>query len=334
MIKMPYEEILAKLKTSTGLSDAELEMKIKAKCDQLSGLISKEGAAHIVANEYGIKLFEKINGKVTIKEILSGMRDLEVSGKVAAVYGVREFQRENGSGKVGNFMLADPTGTMRIVCWGTQADVLAKLQPGMIVTVKGGYSKENQGKPELHCNDRTTIVLNPEGVVVPVEISSVATAQRTVSRKTIKELAEGQDNVELLGAVVQLYDPRFWEACPQCNKRVKNNGGSFSCDAHGDVTPDYSYVMNCFLDDGTENIRVVFFKNQAQRLTGKTHPQFLACKDTPVEFESIKHELLGQMIKVVGKVQKNSMFDRLEFVAQTVYPNPNPEEEIAKIQQP
>ncbi len=334
MIKMPFEDILAKIKTSSGLTDAEIEAKIKAKCDQLSGLVSKEGAAHIIANEYGIKLFDKISGKVTLKEVLPGMRDLEVAGKIAQVFPVREFQKENGTGKVGNFTIVDTTGVMRIVCWGEQANLVTTLQPNTIVLIKGTYAKENQGKAELHCNDRTVIELNPPGVDIPVEVGLVQpTSQRAPAvRKSVKELVEGQENVEIMGAVVQLYDPRFWEACPSCNKRAKAQAGGYVCDEHGAVTPDYSYVLNCFLDDGSENIRVVFFKNQAQRLTGKNHSQFLAIKDNPLEFESVKHELLGQMVKIVGKVQKNIMFDRLEFVAQLVVANPNPAEELAKVQ--
>ena len=55
MINIPVETVLTKLKEN-GLSDEEIETKIKQKMDQLSGLISREGAAHIIANEMGIKV--------------------------------------------------------------------------------------------------------------------------------------------------------------------------------------------------------------------------------------------------------------------------------------
>ena len=334
MIQMPYDDILTKIEASSGLDRASLEAKIKAKCEQLSGLISKEGAAHIVANELGVKLFEKVTGKITIKDMLPGMRDLELVGKVSAVYEVREFQGRNGPGKVGNLMIADETGSTRVVCWGHQAELVPKLAQGNVLRIKGCYVKENQGRAELHCNDSTQIELNPEGVGVDVDVSMVQSSPQRApsSRVTIKDLQEGQENVEVMGAVVQIYDPRFWEACPQCNKRAKNNGGVFQCDTHGQVIPDFSYVMNCFIDDGSDNIRVVFFKNQAQHLTQKTHEEFLMYRENPTSFEDVKHDLLGKMVKLSGKVQKNSMFDRLEFVSQIVDANPNPEEELAKSQ--
>ena len=44
---------------------------------------------------------------------------------------------------------------------------------------------------------------------------------------------------------------------------------------HNAVMPDYSYLVNVFLDDGTENMRVVLFRNQAERLLGKTKEQMV-----------------------------------------------------------
>ena len=78
MIKIPYEKIIEKIKEQAKISDSEIESKIKEKTDQLAGLISKEGAAHIIANELGVKLFEE--GNLKIKDILPGMRSVETSG--------------------------------------------------------------------------------------------------------------------------------------------------------------------------------------------------------------------------------------------------------------
>ena len=58
MLKIPLNDIIAKILKETSLSEAEINTKIDQKLDQLSGLISKEGAAHIIANELGVKLFE------------------------------------------------------------------------------------------------------------------------------------------------------------------------------------------------------------------------------------------------------------------------------------
>jgi len=91
MIKIPYEHIIERIKKEGKISEDEINLKIDAKMKQLSGLISKEGAAHIIANELGIKLFENFSGKLQIKNIIVGLRSVETIGKVTQTYELREF---------------------------------------------------------------------------------------------------------------------------------------------------------------------------------------------------------------------------------------------------
>ena len=101
MFKMPLEELIALIKEKSGMSEQEINSKIDEKLNLLSGLISKEGAAHIVANELGIKLFDSMGGKLQIKNILTGMRNVETVGKVLQKNNIVEFQRKDGAtGKV------------------------------------------------------------------------------------------------------------------------------------------------------------------------------------------------------------------------------------------
>ncbi|MBW2979877.1 hypothetical protein KY360_00490 [Candidatus Woesearchaeota archaeon] len=331
MIKIPFSDIVAKIKEKSGLSEDEINNKVDEKLKQLSGLVSKEGAAHIVANELGVKLLEAVSGKLQIKNILAGMRDVETVGKVQQVFGVNEFQRKDGTpGKVCSSVIGDETGTIRIVGWGSQADAVAKLKDSDITKIVGGYVRENQGRKEVHLNDRSKLIINPEGVTV----GEVKTEQkREASRKSIKDLQENEQNVEVLGTIVQVFDLRFFEMCPKCNKRARLRDGAFFCEAHGAVTPDYSYVTNLILDDGTENIRAVFFRNQLEKLLGMTKDQVLQYRNSPQDFEKVKSDLLGNQVKVVGRVTKNDMFDRLELMAQLVFPNPDPKAELEKVKE-
>src|SRR3989344_5611340 len=149
-MKISYDEILTALEQKAGLSKEELEQRVKNKLSQLSGLISKEGAAHIVANELGIKLLEPISGKLQIVNIMAGMRDVETHGKVLAVYDIRSFNAGGREGKVGSFMLGDETGSIRVVAWGGQTDAVQKLKQGDVVSVVSAYVKDNQGRKEIH----------------------------------------------------------------------------------------------------------------------------------------------------------------------------------------
>jgi len=46
----------------------------------------------------------------------------------------------------------------------------------------------------------------------------------------------------------------------------------------------------------------------------------------------LKNDLLGNIIKVIGRASKNEVFNRIEFVPSMVFPNPNPEEELKRLE--
>jgi len=324
MIKMPYNDIINKITEKSDLEQPEIEAKIKKKMDQLSGLISKEGAAHIIANELGIKLIQA-GETLQIKNILAGMRNVEVNGRVVDVYEIREFSTEKRQGKVASFILGDETGTIRIVLWNDMTDNLSKIKKGDIVRVAGGYVRENSGRKEVHMNDRSRLILNPNGV----SIGDIGSPES--SRKHIKDLLENDNNVEVMGTIVQAFEPRFFEVCPECGKRARQREDKFMCDTHNAVTPEYAYLMSAVLDDGTDTVRVVCFRKHAEELTGKSQEQILAFREFPDKFDDVKNELLGTIVKFTGRVNKNDMFDRLEFIANSVNTVPNPEEEIKRL---
>jgi len=326
MFKLPLPDIIQKIKIGSGISDEDINQKIDVKMQQLSGLISKEGAAHIVANELGIKLFEQTSGILKIKNILAGMRSVETVGKVFKKYEMREFTKNDGIGKVASFMLADESGSIRTVMWNDQANLFSNFNEGDVLKVESAYVKENNmGRKELHLNDRSKIVINPIGIEVKTVSGSI------IQRKFIKDLMSEDTNIELLGTIVQIFEPKFYEVCPQCSKRMKPAESGLSCPIHGNIDPDYGYLMNIVLDDGTGTMRTVFFKDQLHQLLNKSKIEIMHFKDNPADFEPAKHELLGHIVKINGRASLNTMFDRIEFVGQSVEMDPNPDEEIAKL---
>ena len=200
-------QIKEKILTSGLISKEDLDKKIQAKLDSLSGLVSEEGAAHIVANELGIKLWDA-SAKLQVKNILAGMRNVEVTGKITAKYEAREFKTDKREGQVASFMLGDETGTIRTVLWNNLvSEYHAKMNQGDVVRLLGAYAKDNQGRLELHMNDRSKLQINPEGVQVSVVASYT---EKSAVRKALKELAEGDQNVEILATIVQVFEPRFF----------------------------------------------------------------------------------------------------------------------------
>lgn len=325
MYKIPLAEIKEKIISSGKLHREELEARIKFKINELSGLISEEGAAHIIANELGIELIQE-KARLKVKEVYAGMRNVNTLGKVVRKYEVREFSKEDRTGKVCSLVLGDETGTIRVVFWNEQVDLLEKVQEGDILQIRDAYARENNNDREIHLGKEGSLIINPEGETVDVVRKSNA-----YERKTIGALQQNLDNVELLGTVVQVFDPHFFNVCPQCARKVVENDNKFQCHEHGDVQPVVSFVMNVVLDDGTGNIRTVFWKNQTAHLLGKEEQEVVAYKDNLAAFENVKTDLLGEQFKVMGKVKRNDMFDRLEFNVQMVL-KANPLEEIERLE--
>lgn len=319
MIQVPIKDIIAKICKSSGMTEEEVVKKISEKIEQLYGLVSEEGAAHIIANELGIKIFE-VSGDLKIKDILLGMKSVDVVGKVLRKYELREFSTEKRKGKVANLMLADETGTVRVVFWNDKTDNFAQIKEDDILKIKGAYVRDNAGRKELHLGDNSHIIINPANVIVqPRE-------RKEYNRKHISELSEGM-TAEVLGTIVQVFDIRFFEVCPKCNKRIRLRDDGFACEEHGMQSPAYNYIMNIYLDDGTANIRVNFWKQQTQRLLKLQDDSVLLFRNSPETFEKYKTELLGEQIKILGTT-KNTIMNRLEMTADVVFRDLNPENEI------
>ena len=124
--------------------------------------------------------------------------------------------------------------------------------------------------------------------------------------------------VELMGTIIQVHDPRFFEICVQCGRRARQERpeDGFKCEVHGIAEPKYSYLVNIFLDDGTENMRIVCFRNQALKLLGKTDTAMMEYRTMPELFEEKRNELLATAVKVNGNVRRNALFDTIEVIAQ------------------
>ena len=206
MYKIPLPEIKEKLVRSGKITSEELEQRLKKKINDLAGLISEEGAAHIIANELGIELFAASQGRLKAKEVYAGMRDVSIVGKVMRKFEMREFAKGESTGKVCSFILGDETGTIRIVLWNEQVELANKFKEEDIVLISNAYVRENRDNKEIHLGNRGELVINPPGETVGV----VKPVSASFSRKKIEELKDGEDGVELMGTVVQVFDPRFF----------------------------------------------------------------------------------------------------------------------------
>lgn len=317
--------IVKQILDSGKITKEDLDSKISDKMKALSGLISEEGAAHIIAGELGINVGPENTSQniLKIKDILGGMKNVFILGKVVSKYDMRSFG-EDGSGKVGSLLLGDETGFSRLTFWNDKCEFFKEINEGDVLEIQNAYTRENNNRVEIHMGSASNCVVNPEGKSVEVKERQ----EIKENLKKINQITEDDVYVDILATIVQVYDPRFFEVCPECNKRLQIiDGGKFQCATHGEKEPSFNYVMNLFLDDGSSNIRATLWKEQIQSLLNLKDEEVVALKDNPQKLEEIKNELLGKIIKAHGKIKRNEVFNQNELVIYRMEMDPTPVEE-------
>ena len=290
-----YDKILEKISNASGLERQEIEQRVEAKIKKLSGLISKEGAAQVVAAELGIN-FD--NEKLKVDELLPGMRRVNIVGKIINTFPVRTFIRNSQENKVANFILADETSNVKVVLWDTHhIELLEKNQiiEGSIVELINGNVRDN----EIHLGSFSELKLSNEN------LGEVKT-EMVFKQKNIEDF-KISDNIKVRAFIVQIFDPKFFEVCPECKKKVELENENSVCKEHGKVIPEKRALMNIVLDDGTETIRAVLFHEPLQKLG-------INLDLDSESFLNQKNNFLGKEMVFSGNVRNNRFFNNPEFI--------------------
>jgi len=324
MQQLPYEKIIELIQTNADIPLEEVEKKVLQKMDEFSGLISQDGAAHIVANELGVNLVEEMQSPKKVKELQSGMRDITILLKVVRKYDVITFNRDGNVGTVASALVGDETGTTRLTFWHSDVDIFKQFEDGDIVEFKGLTARENQGRVELTYSGTSSY----EGKDVELDVSTTQNVQSSpAENKKIKDITESDGNISLLATVVQLYKPTFYTIDKETRRRVRlGPDEQFDPQKH-----DHACVLNAVLDDGTETIRSVFFTEQCLLLLGVQKDELYAQKDNDAYFSELKTKVLGKYIRVTARSTKNQLFDRVELICNFIDVDPDPKKEMERL---
>jgi hypothetical protein len=299
MVQGNYEKLLEKIANSAGIGKEEIEEKIEAKRARLAGLISREGAAQVIAAELGIS-FD--NEKLKINELIVGMRKVNLVGKVTKIFPVKTFNKNNREGKVANMIIADETANVKVVLWDLHHIELIEnnaVAEGKVIEIINGSVREN----EVHLGSFSELKASSE------LLEDVKTA-KTFEEKNLINSCVG-DNLNARAFIVQVFEPKFFNVCSECKKKVNFEEGNFVCAEHGKINPEKRALMNLILDDGTEAIRAVLFHGALQKV-GIT------------EFENLemlsnqRQDLLGKEMIFFGNIRNNKFFNSSEFIVENV----------------
>lgn len=305
------EETVQKILDETELDEDELREEVEEKMEEFSGLVSEEGAFHLVAKEYGVELSEASDQELKIDNIVPEMRSVNLKARVTNILDPNTFERDDGDeGKVQNIVLGDDTGTIRLTLWDDQTEIAEQVDEGDAVAIGGAYTVEDdRGNAELRLGDEAQVKMADED-----EVPEVETRDTSTTEASIREVRSENASYSVKGMVMNVYTSNpFYSTCPECETTVReDDDGNFVCEDHGEVEPDKKLAISAVLDDGTGNIRSVFFRDQARALLDIDEE---VEKEGDVSaVEDAAEEALGKELRIEGRTRYNDYFGTLEII--------------------
>jgi len=197
------QDILSK---RTDLSQEQIVALIEEKKKEGRGLLSDEGAARLVAEELLVQTHGMNLGRMQVKNLVSGLNDVTISGRVLLSWPPQEFQRRDGThGRLMRFILFDRTGRVACALWDRHVDIASgagNIQ-GRVIRIGHAYTRQGMaGEPEVHAGERSTVEIDPQDLP-------------TTDFPDFKELitplgkvADGMNQVNAVGVVQS--EPRYY----------------------------------------------------------------------------------------------------------------------------
>jgi len=301
---MGFEEIVERILSSRrDLTRDKVLGMIEEKKGTAEGYFTDEVAARIVALELGVEVpwWEPFRPEVPIQELVSGLNDATVIGRVITLYPVQTFTRANGTeGRVMRLLIADKTATLTVVLWDDKTDLAesAKVKRGKIIKVSHGYVREGlDGRLELHMGARGEVQVSPPSVV-DREYPPV-----TRFVKKIKEITRKNKEASVLGVVQSVRPVSEF-------KRSDGTGGK---------------VRRLQLTDETGQITVVFWNKKVDQLGEVKKDDYLQLLNTRV-----KEQLDG---RIELHVENRAQIETLTEVPPHLEQTPALPRQITKVQE-
>ncbi len=276
-----YMQLIERISSSASIPKEDVERKIEAKRAKLSGLISKEGAAQIIAAELGISFDNEL---MKVAQLMEGMKRAHVIGSVTRIFPIRSYNKNGKEGKIASFLLGDETSNVRVVLWDTHHIDLVesgKLAEGMVFEIVNASVRNG----ELHLSAFSDIKSSKQ------KITDIKTSA-SFGDSTLKDAQAGQ-KVRIRAVIMQMFDPKYFDDKKDPSKKRA--------------------LLNVVLDDGTETIRAVFGTDQAAQL-GISEEELFSLET----FVQRKGAFLGEERFFVGAYRNNTYFNKLEMSIESI----------------
>src|SRR5712692_2094432 len=165
---------------------------VDRKFREYNGLVSRETAAFIVAQEMGIKIEEEVTPELKVSQLTLGMRRVALTGKVLTAGPIEEYAKKNGTlGHVQRLMVQDESDRVEVVFWEAPDE---EVKTGQLLKITGGYVKNLEEILQLNVSDKGSIeILGFEPLF-------------------LAEILDGAEGISVRVLVLNVYPDKLFEA--------------------------------------------------------------------------------------------------------------------------
>ena len=191
--------------------------------------------------ELGVDFSATSKDEMKISELQANTYDVSLKVKIQIVFRVSTFNKKDGSeGKVLAMVVADNSGSTRLVFWDDKADEVEGIEPGEVIKVDHAYTRPNRDGSgiEIHVGKSSVIERGLKDKIEAVESTSeYSTSSEPLGMKDIADLETGMQDVDIEGKIATIEDVRTF---------TRKDGGE-------------GQVQNIVIADKTSKIRVTFW---------------------------------------------------------------------------
>lgn len=311
------DEIIKIIKEKLKIPEEKILEEINQKLYEFAGLISEEGAAMLVAREYGIDIRE-IKTFTQLCDLVGGMKNINVRVKVFKTLPLKEFERKDGTmGFLKIYYVGDNTDIARLVFWNELAleSENMKISEGTILKIYNARTKENIfGEIDIIIDKNTSIEFDKEDNLPSIdEMLSKLSSSRY---KRLNGLLDSIGYYEVVGIITNIFGKNFFiKICPICNNKIGKKEDKYFCDIHGEVRPKNSLFLRLEINNFSGNFRVVAFREIAEKIVGIKTDELEKIENLK---EFLSELLIGKLILLKGRAKKNKVLNIFELVVNDV----------------
>ncbi|MEM4464208.1 MAG: single-stranded DNA-binding protein [Ignisphaera sp.] len=120
-----------------------------------------------------------------VKDLKPGMENISAAVRVLESYGVRTIDTKAGTRTLGEYMVGDDTGKVKLVVWGSKAP---SLGIGDVVEIKNAWVTVFKGEVQLNAGKNSSIEKLPDSAIpsadeIPNEVPKAEGGERTPPRR-------------------------------------------------------------------------------------------------------------------------------------------------------